>query len=113
MSFYKNFSFRTLTKEDINIYTCIYNNVSSIVHVGKCDINAAALDAIISWRNPDEFWILETSGNGFESVQDDRTNLRPKLPQNWQYIGLTRKRNYETALKTCRALGGALPMPDR
>ena len=94
----------------MNIYTCSSNNDATIANVGKCDINAAAHDAIISWRDPDEFWNLETSDTGFESVQDERKHLRP-MPKNYQYIGLGKRRDYENALKTCRSLGGRLPMP--
>ena len=113
------FSLRILTKEHLNIYTCASNTVSNkykyistISDVGKCNISLATDDAIISWERPDEFWNLETSDTGVESVQDDRKHLRPMLPKNWKYIASTKRRNFENALKTCRALGGRLPLPN-
>ena len=113
------FSLRILTKEHLNIYTCASNTVSNIdkyistiSDVGKCNISIATGDAIISWERPDEFWDLETSDSGVESVQDDRKHLRPMLPKNWKYIALTKRRKFEHALKTCRGLGGRLPVPN-
>ena len=100
---------RPLTKKDLNTYGCI--NTSNF-GLGKCQINETTNDAIITWNNPESMWDLTLGGNGLVVVQEDRREVTPKQLK-YKYIALTIQREYKNALKTCKSLGGRLPMPSK
>ena len=98
-----------MPERDLNIYSCI--NTTNF-GLGECQINDTTYDAIIDWNNPEEMWDLTKSGNGLVVVQEDRKKLSPKQ-KKFRYIALLMKRDYKNALKTCKSLGGRLPMPSK